>query len=148
MFFASTFIYLWDKQSGPQPELDIKFPVISLANSSTKTLAWPRKDWVPGKNSSALRDHARGAEVFEALYMKISLIGRTNRKQFISPRTRCTDIEILLIHEALCGRRTRVTSAVERVDFSQSSALSFNKYYKIPTCKQIKSKTLQKRHIM
>ena len=26
-------------QSGPQPELDIKFPVISLANSSTKTLA-------------------------------------------------------------------------------------------------------------
>ena len=45
-------------------------------------------------------------------------------KQFISPRTRCTDIEILLIYEALCARRTRVTSAVERVDFSQSSALS------------------------
>ena len=65
-------------------------------------------------------------------------------KQFISPRTRRTDIEILFIHEALCARRTRVTSAVERVDFSQSSALSFNKYYKIPTCKQIKSKTLKK----
>ena len=63
-------------------------------------------------------------------------------KQFISPTTRCTDIEILLIHEALCARRTRVTSAVERVDFSQSSVLSFNKYYKIPTCKQI---TLKKK---
>ena len=63
-------------------------------------------------------------------------------KQFISPRIRCTDIEILLTHEALCARRARVTSAVERVDFSQSSALSFNKYYKIHVPKQIKSKTL------
>ena len=60
-------------------------------------------------------------------------------KQFISPRIRRTDIDILLIHEALCARSTRVISAVARVDFSQSSALSFNKYYKIP--KQIKSKT-------
>ena len=34
-----------------------------------------------------------------------------------------TDIKILLIHEALFARRTRVTSAVERVDFSLSSAL-------------------------
>ena len=67
-------------------------------------------------------------------------------KQFTSPRIRRTDIEILLIHEALCARRRRVSSAVERVDFSQSSALSFNKYYKIP--KQIKSKTPKKRHIL
>ena len=67
-------------------------------------------------------------------------------KQFISLRIRCTDIEILSIHEALCARNTRVTSAVERVDFSQSLALSFNKYYKIP--QQIKSKTLKKRHLM
>ena len=63
-------------------------------------------------------------------------------KQFTSPRIRRTDIEILLIHEALCARRTRVTSAVERVDFSQSSALSFTKYYQIP--KQIKSKIPKK----
>ena len=83
--------------------------------------------------------------MFKALYMKISPIGRTNRK-FISPRIRRTDIEILLIHEALCAMRTLVTSAVERVDFSQSFALSFNKYYKRP--KQIKSKTPKKRHIM
>ena len=67
-------------------------------------------------------------------------------KQFISPRIRRTDIDILLIHEALSARRTRVTSVVERLNFSQSSALSFNKYYKIP--KQIKSKTPKKRHIM
>ena len=67
-------------------------------------------------------------------------------KQFISPRIRRTDIDILLIHEALSARRTHVTSVVERVDFSKSSALSFNKYYKIP--KQIKSKTPKKRHIM
>ena len=67
-------------------------------------------------------------------------------RQFISPRIQFTDIEILLIHEALCARRTRVTSAVERVDFSLSSALSFNKYYKIP--KQIKRKTPKTRHIM
>ena len=31
-----------------------------------------------------------------------------------------------MIHEALCARRTRITSAVKRVDFSLSSALSFN----------------------
>ena len=52
-------------------------------------------------------------------------------RQFISPRIQCTDIKILLIHEALCARRTRVTSTVERVDFSLSSPLSFDKYFKI-----------------
>ena len=80
--------------------------------------------------------------MFEALYMTIGPIRTDESKQFISPRIRRTDIELLLIHEALSARRTRVTSAVKRVDFSQSSALSFNKCYKIP--KQIKTKTLKK----
>ena len=46
----------------------------------------------------------------------------------------------------VCKPDTRVTNAVERVDFSLSPALSFNKYYKIP--KQIKRKTPKKRHII
>ena len=57
-------------------------------------------------------------------------------KQFFRLRIRCTDIKILLIQEALCARRTRVTSAVERVNFSLGSALSFNKYYKIHNKKE------------
>ena len=75
--------------------------------------------------------------MFEALhvYMNINPIGRVNRDK-------AKDIKILMIHEALCARRTRITSAVERVDFSLSSALSFNKYYKKP--KQIKSKKKKK----
>ena len=36
-------------------------------------------------------------------------------KHFFRLRIRCTDIKILLIQEALCARRTRITSAVERV---------------------------------
>ena len=71
-------------------------------------------------------------------------------KQFISPRTRCKDIEILLIREELCARRTRVTSAVERLDFSQSSALlaliNITRYPHVSKLKVKHSK--KKRHIM
>ena len=37
---------------------------------------------------------------------------------------------------SVVSRRVRVTSAVERVNFSLGSALSFNKYYKIPNKKE------------
>ena len=69
--------------------------------------------------------------MFEALYMKISPIGRTNPETIYKPK--------------YSTHRYRVTSAVERVDFWQSSALSFNKYYMIP--KQIKSKTSKEAYV-
>ena len=50
-------------QSEPQPELDIKFPVISLANRLNQNIGLT----------------AKGLRMFEALYMKISLIGQMNR---------------------------------------------------------------------
>lgn len=61
----------------------------------------------------------REAQNARSTTMKINP-GTDESIQFICPRIRCTDIKVLSIQEVLCARGTRVTSVVERLDFSFS----------------------------
>ena len=57
-------------QSGPQSELDIKFPVISFANRLNQNIGLTAKELSPRQvnNSPALQDHARCAECSKHYY--------------------------------------------------------------------------------
>ena len=57
-------------QSGPQPELDIKFAAISFANRLNQNIGLTAKGLSPRQvnNSPALQDHARDAESSKHYY--------------------------------------------------------------------------------
>ena len=78
--------------------------------------------------------------------MKINLIGRINGDNLSAKDSMQRYKDNVDSRSVVCKPGTPVTSVVERVDFSLSPALSFNKYYEIP--KQIKKKTPKKRHIV